>query len=337
MTYAGAEGGTEEQMAKALHFTMDKKKIHAAFASLEKGIRPEKGTKGYTLSVANSLWVQKDYRLLEGFLSVIRKNYDAGVNQVDFRTSSEAVRKEINVWVEEHTNNKIKDLIQRGTVDPLTRLVLVNAIYFKGIWASQFEKRLTLSEPFKVAPGKTLDVPMMTKKESFGYMENQLLQALELPYVGNELTMVVLLPKKTDGLAELENSLNPQTLDQWLALLRSREVQVYLPKYAMRSQFQLAETLSSMGMPDAFTPDKADFSGMDGTRLLFISAVIHKAFVEVNEEGTEAAAATGVAMRLTASFGPSPVFRADHPFVFLIRDTRSGSILFLGRVVDPAK
>ncbi len=175
----------------------------------------------------------------------------------------------------------------------------------------------------------------MSQKERFSYMGNDLLQALALPYEGKDLSMVVLLPKKIDGLAVLENAFTLDTLDQWLGLLREQEIMVFLPKYTMTSQFQLADILSSMGMPDAFIPNKADFSGMDSTRNLCRSAVIHKAFVEVNEEGTEAAAATGVVMRLTAVLEPPPVFRADHPFIFMIRDNRSGSILFMGRVVNP--
>ena len=335
MTYAGARGETESQMAKTLHFTLGQEKLHAAFSELAKAFKAEHDTQGYQLNVANSLWVQKDYRLLEEFLEVTKKNYEAAINQVDFHTAHEAARKTINVWVEQKTNAKIQDLIQPGILDDMTRLVLVNAIYFKGQWAAKFKESLTRKEPFTVSPGTTAKVQMMNQKERFNYMENDLLQVLSLPYQGKDLTMVVLLPKKIDGLAELEHTLTLDTLNQWLGLLREQEIMVFLPKYTMTSQFQLADTLGSMGMPDAFAPNKADFSGMDGTRSLCISAVIHKAFVDVNEEGTEAAAATGVAMRLTAVLEPPPVFRADHPFIFLIRDNRTGSILFMGRLAHP--
>jgi len=336
MTYAGARGNTEKQMAEVFHFTLDQKVLHPAFAHLEAQLNAFQEKEGIELSVANALWAQKDHIFLREFLDLTKKNYGAVLNFLDFKRAYEAARLKINAWVEEKTRNKIKDLIKPGVLNSLTRLVLTNAIYFKGNWESQFKKSKTEEAPFWLAPDKSIEVPTMTQKQKFRYMENDSLQMLELPYAGNELSMIVLLPKKVDGLLHLEAALTVKNLTTWMDLLREREIMVFLPKFKMASQFNLGHTLASMGMPDAFDPS-ADFSGMDGTKMLYISAVIHKAFVDVNEEGTEAAAATAVAMKLLSMPAPPPVFRADHPFVFLIRHNPSESILFLGRVVNPTK
>ena len=219
----------------------------------------------------------------------------------------------------------------------MTRLVLANAIYFKGKWEKQFDENATTRADFRVSPGETVRVPMMSRKGDFNYTENGRLQVLELPYQGNELSMVVLLPGKVDGISRMEASLNPKSLDALLGSLETRKVTVYFPRFKTTSSFNLKDTLESMGMPDAFDPARADFSGIDGHKSLFLSAAIHKAFVEVNEEGTEAAAATGMIV-VTTSVPLEPlVFRADHPFLFLIRHNPSGSILFLGRVFDPSQ
>jgi serpin B len=229
--------------------------------------------------------------------------------------------------------------------------VLVNAIYFKGKWARQFETNLTENEPFYVSSGKAVtgptyafnyaeSAPLMRQTGDFGYAELPDLQVLELPYAGDDLSMIVLLPREVDGLGNLEAGLTAENLTAWTASLKSQKVNVLLPKFKMTAEFSLKDTLMALGMSDAFNFDRADFSGMDGRKDLFVEAVIHKAFVEVNEEGTEAAAATAVLMDFAAVVQhpqPIPVFRADHPFLFLIRDNRSGSILFLGRVMDPTK
>jgi serpin B len=218
----------------------------------------------------------------------------------------------------------------------LTRLVLTNAIYFKGNWASQFKKDRTKNAPFTLSGGERVDVPMMNQTAEFNYMETEDFQGLELPYVDDELSMIIFLPKESDGLNKLEKTLTLENLSNWLIRLRKRKVIVSVPKFKMTSQFRLAEVLKSMGMTDAFVPDVADFSGMNGKKDLYIFAVIHKAYVDVNEEGTEAAAATGVVVGITSVMpGRIPVFRADHPFLFLIRDNHSGSILFIGRVMNP--
>jgi serpin B len=255
---------------------------------------------------------------------------------VDFVTETEKTRQKINRWVEDKTNDKIKNLIPEGALNAMTRLVLTNAIYFKGDWASQFDKDDTEDADFFVSPEKTVTASLMYQKEEFKYAENELLQILQLPYKGDDLSMLVLLPKEKIGLADLEKELTADKLTEWQKRMYEQEIEVYLPKFKMTSQFSLSETLKKMGMSDAFDPGKADFSGMTGNKDLFISAVLHKAFVEVNEKGTEAAAATGVMMQLSMALD-EPVFRADHPFIFMIQDNKTGSILFVGRVMDPTK
>lgn len=349
MTYAGARGETESQMAKVLHFptianpvaeppatpAANRRQFASVFGKIVEDLNAggEKG--GYELRVANALWGQKQYGFLEEFLELIKSNYDGRLNEVDFVGAAEVARKTINAWVEKKTNDKIKNLIPKGVLDSMTRLVLTNAIYFKGNWARQFKEEMTEDVPFTLTDGEKIDAAMMNQTAEFGYAETDTFQGLELPYVDNELSMIILLPKKSDGLSDLEKALAPKNLSEWLAKLRKRKVIVSVPRFKMTSKFSLASVLKSMGMTNAFSA-KADFSGMNGRRDLFISAVIHKAFVDVNEEGTEAAAATAVTMRLT-SIAPTqmPVFRADHPFLFLIRDNQSGSILFIGRIMNP--
>jgi len=349
MVHAGARNETESQMAGVLHFPVsvnrrtdstskslpDRQQFASLFGNIIKDLnnRGQKG--GYTLTVANALWGQKDYGFLQEFLKLIETSYDGRLNEVDFIRASETARNTINSWVEKKTDDKIKNLISEGVLDSMTRLVLTNAIYFKGNWAKQFKENRTKDASFTLADSQKIDVATMNQKAKFGYMETDTFQALELPYVDEELSMVILLPKEFDALDEFEKTLTPDNLKQWLNKIHKREVVVFVPKFKMTSQFSLASVLKSMGMKDAFSSD-ADFSGINGKRDLFISAVIHKAYVEVNEEGTEAAAATGVVMKLT-SIGPAPipVFRADHPFLFLIRDNLSGGILFIGRVANP--
>jgi len=352
MTYAGARGETELQMAKVLHFSLPGEKLHPTFGAVlrDLNVRGKKGS--YELTIANALWGQKGYGFLKEFLELVRTEYSSRFGEVDFAGAAEAARETINAWVEKETRDKIKELVKPGVLNELTRLVLTNAIYFKGNWARQFEKKDTKEAPFTLlnAPqgvpngSKKIDVPMMNKTAEFNYMETEDFQCLELPYVDNELSMIIILPKEIEGLARFEKTLKIEDLSRWLTRLGRREVIVSVPKFEITSQFGLADVLKSMGMKDAFEPPfllsqesrGADFSGINGKRDLFISAVIHKAYVNVNEEGTEAAAATGVVVGLT-SVGPRErvIFRADHPYLFLIRDNRSGSILFIGRVMNP--
>ncbi|WP_063816446.1 serpin family protein [Pedosphaera parvula] len=336
MTYAGARGETELQMAKALHFTTNQAQLHAGFATLQKQLNEAEKQQGIKLNVANALWAQQGHPFLPAFLQIAQQNYDARVNQVDFRTQSESARKEINDWVSKKTNGKIEEIIPSGALDAMTKLVLVNAIYFKGQWATQFNKSRTAPADFSISSSQKVQAQLMNLKSRFKFADRGNFQLLEMPYKGNELSMVVLLPKEVEGTQKLESMLHPKELSDWLSQAASPEVNVFLPKFKINAGFELGQPLAAMGMTDAFTA-KADFSGMDGTRDLFISSVIHKAFVEVNEEGTEAAAATGITMSRTAAVHAPPTFRADHPFLFLIRDMKSGSILFMGRVTDPTK
>ncbi|UCC23726.1 MAG: serpin family protein [Planctomycetota bacterium] len=347
MTYAGARGRTETQMADVLHFpttvntklpsgsTHDQKRFHSAFGTIVKALNA-RGKKGaYELTVANALWGQKRYGFLREFLELVETSYGGKLNEVDFIRTTETARQMINAWVEKKTRGKIRDLIAKGVLNTLTRLVLTNAVYFKGNWAKRFEADSTRDGPFTLLDGKKINVPMMNQTGEFKYMETEDFQGLELAYVDEELSMIILLPKKFDGLTDFGKTITGENLSNWTAELREQEVIVSIPKFKMTSQFALAEVLKSMGMTDAFSAD-ADFSGMNGKRDLFISAVIHKAYVDVNEEGTEAAGATAVVVGVTAVRPePTPVFRADHPFVFFIRDNQSGSILFIGRVMNP--
>jgi serpin B len=361
MTYAGARGRTAEQMTETLKFPFEEDLMHderspngprplmvvrlpwetrrlaAAFGAMEKGLKAEPKESGYQLSVANALWGQKDYKFLQSFLDLNREYYGAGLEQVDFVRETEKARKTINKWVEKQTKDRIKDLIPRGAVDHLTVLVLTNAIYFKGDWAGKFKEENTEHTDFHITEDKTVKVPMMYQKGRFAYTEGEDAQTLVLPYKGDELSMLIVLPKKIGMLASVESELTSKNLKFELGRMREREVQVYLPKFKMTcGALELKHILKDMGMKDAFSLPPADFSSMTGVKDLFISKVLHKAFVEVNEEGTEAAAATAVVM---TRGGPrlAPVFRADRPFIFMIRDNRSGSILFMGRVVNPAE
>ena len=338
MTYAGARGETEKQMAQVLHFGKDKASVNRAFGELQRQLAEAEKQKGIQLNIASALWAQQGHPFLPAFLNTAQADYQTNLKQVDFKSSAEAARGEINHWVAQKTQEKIQDLLPSGSLNALTRLVLANAIYFKGVWAAPFEKAETRPQPFHLSATSQIEAPLMSQTDDVRYMETADFQAVELPYSGNVLSMVILLPRQIDGCGQLESKLAPALLSSSLAQMKKQKVDIFLPRFKAQSGFGLGGTLASMGMADAFG-SKADFSGMDGSRLLYISGVFHKAWVEVKEEGTEAAAATVVTMRPSAIMKPlpRPVFRADHPFIFLIRDTRSGSVLFLGRLADPGK
>lgn len=338
MTYAGARGETAQEMAQVLHFPERPEKLSDAFATLRKTLEPRGEHPGYQLSVANRLWGQAGYHILPDFLAVTRDSYHAELALVDFVNDAERARETINQWVEAQTRDKIKDLLPRGTLTPLTRLVLTNAIYFKGDWTHPFHKEATRDEDFHVSGGKTSRVPMMHQKHDYRFGARNGVKAIDLPYgTQRELSAVVILPDAIDGLPALEKQLELKSLTQWLGTLRPQKVDLSLPRFKLTSQFSLNQALQEMGMALAFDRDDADFSGISSEDKLHISAVVHKAFVDLNEQGTEAAAATGVVMATRAAMLPTQpvVFRADHPFLFLIVDNRTKSILFMGRVVDP--
>ena len=293
MTYAGARGETAKQMARALHFDLASAKFHATFSELMKGFNTP--GKSYQLSVANALWGQVGTPFLPEFTGITQKFYDAGFKDVDYANHTEQARQTINHWVEEKTNHKIVDLIKPKVLNELTRLVLTNAIYFKGKWERQFKPEHTKPAPFYVSAQQKADVPTMYQSGKFKYAENDQLQILELPYTGGELAMDVLLPKPQSNITKLETSLKLADFKSVLAKLASEKVEVFLPRFKLEKELSLNESLKELGMKDAFDENAADFSGISKT-FLYITQVIHKSFVEVNEEGTEAAAATAVIM-----------------------------------------
>ena len=339
MTSAGARGNTLDEMQKVLHLP---EKPHAAFGELLKKINAA-GAKGkYELTTANAIWAQQGFPWRGEFTALVNKDYGAGFFPVDFAGKPEAARQRINAWVEKETKEKIKELIPQGVIDALTRMVLTNAIYFKGNWASQFKKANTKNQPFYLDGGKKAEVPLMHQDGTYGYGEmvygsGDRVQILSLPYVGKELSMIAVLPE-AGKLASLEAKLTAENLGKWTGPLREQKVNVYLPRFMleMDQPISLKAPLIAMGMKDAFDDMKADFFGMhSGKEQLLITEVLHKAFVDVNEEGTEAAAATGVVVGLRSAPAKPTVFRADRPFLFLIRDNATGSILFLGRYTGP--
>jgi serpin B len=346
MTYAGARGDTASEMEDTLQFTLPPERLHPAMGALLSNLNAAHD--GYQLRAADALWAEKDYTFLDAFLKLTNSDYGAGFNQVDFKGAHEAARLTINQWVEQKTENKIKDLIQPGMVDTNTRLVLTNAIYFKGDWQTPFDKVQTQDEDFHVSQAQSIKTPLMHRTGGFNYLNGGTFQALEIPYKSKELSMIVFLPNDVGGLPALERSLTAYNMRQWLGQLRPapQAVIVTLPKFKMTQQLELQDALAAMGMPKAFDQKMADFSGMASRKTmladgnLYISAVIHKAYVDVDEEGTEAAAATAVVLNRMSGAPvrhplPPIIFRADHPFMFLIRDNRSGSILFMGRVANP--
>jgi serpin B len=339
LTYEGARGSTADEIQSVFFFPNDSNQRRSGFGKLYSDIN--QGNSQFILKTANALWAEKTYPFLPDYINTARVYYQANATNLDFINQPDNSRITINTWVEDQTNNKIKDLISRGGINPLTRLVITNAVYFKGMWAKPFDKNETRDDIFNVTQGKTVPVRMMIKtdKESvFRYTETDILQVLEMPYATNskkQVSMIVLLPKN-NNLTSVEESITVEQLSELKNSSIRQRVNVIFPKFRFETRYGLPGTLISMGMPTAFT-DRADFSGMDGTRNLFIGDVIHQAFIEVNEEGTEAAAATGVTMQYTSIRNESsvPVFRADHPFIFIIQDSENGNILFLGRVTDP--
>ncbi|MFW6118298.1 MAG: serpin family protein, partial [Chloroflexota bacterium] len=332
MTYAGARGKTAQQMADTLHLLLEQGRLHPAFNWLDaelasRGEEAEgKDGEGFRLNVVNAIWGQKDYEFLSDFLDVLAENYGAGLRILDFINETEKSRLTINDWVSDQTEGRIEDLIPPGALDALTRLVLTNAIYFNAAWEYPFDEDVTADGPFYLLDGGQAIVPMMKQTESFGYTDGEGYQAVELLYDGNELSMVILLPEAGNFQA-FEEGLQAQQVDAIINDLQSTRITLTMPQFEFDSEFSLKDTLAGMGMPVAFSPDEADFSGMIGkleTERLFISGVVHKAFVAVDEAGTEAAAATAVIVKLLAAPGLPVEVTIDRPFIFLIRDIETG-------------
>ena len=337
MAYEGARGSTAEEMRTVLHFPADSQTRRAEFAALIDAING--ADSNCTLRTANSMWVQQDFRILDEYLNAIRNYYRSNVTSVDYVGAAEQARLTINSWVENQTNGKIKDLIPAGALDSLTRVVLTNAIYFKGDWVQQFNESATSDAKFH-APSQDVSVKLMKRVDGearFKYASTSDVQALEMPYTGGRTSMLVLLPAASDT-AALEKSLTAEKIAGWRGSLKEQQVKLYFPKFKLECKYSLKDTLEKMGMPTAFS-GAADFSGVDGKQDLYISQVLHKSYVDVNEKGTEAAAATAVILEgkgIGTVEPPIPVFKADHPFIFLIIDNQSGAVLFLGKLADPS-
>ncbi len=334
MTYEGAEGQTADEIKSVFHFPEDNI-LRPNFAAIYNDINKENGD--YELKTGNALWVQKDYSFLQEYISRVENYYGGKAAILDFKKETEKSRQTINSFIEEQTNDKIKDLIPKGYLDEMTRLVLTNAIYFKGIWEWEFDKDDTRDGIFRITPDNTVETSMMhmnPEEAKFNYAETEDLQILELPYKGDKISMLILLP--TENLDVIESSLTTEKLNGYKSQMKETKLDsISLPKFEFDTKYFMKDTLISLGMPTAFS-ENADFSGMTGKKDLFISHVIHQAYVGVDEEGTEAAAATAVVMTMSAVL-QRKVFNADHPFIFLIQEKDTGNILFFGRVVDPTK
>jgi serpin B len=338
MAHEGAKGKTAKEMQQMMHFPENDSQRELSFASAYDKFNEKEA--GYMLSTANALWVEKEYPLLNNFASTIERYYHGTAKNVDFKGAPEETRLIINFWVEEKTNNKIKGLISQGSISPQAKLVITNAVYFNGKWVKSFDKNATRKKDFRTGDGRIIETLMMSsvgRESRFYYTETGDIQILELPYEGKRISMIILLPKG-DNISSLEKSLSLGRLAEWRKGLEEDRVDVYIPKFTLATKYySMAKNFEDLGMQTAFTPG-ADFSGINGKNDLFIDEVIHQAFVDVNEQGTEAAGATSIGMKTSAMGAPrTPVFYADHPFVFLIQDIETGNILFMGMVSDPSK
>jgi serpin B len=336
MTYAGANGKTETEMGSALEFSANNTSFHQNFGMATESIN-NIGAKGeIQLNVANSLWLADGYKFTDEFLRTNKTFYKTEMTNLNF-AESEKARKTINDWVAEKTKDKIKDLIPEGILDALTKLVLTNAVYFKAEWAEQFKKGNTEKADFTTNKNERVEAELMGLKHYYEYYEDDKVQFIEMPYKGNDASMFVLLPKKKNGLSEIEKDLTWDDILKYSSSMKRKEVLVHFPKFKMSLSYELRDLMRKLGMKDAFSKS-ADFSKMNGNKDLYISAIIHKTFIAVDEAGTEAAAATAVVMRMK-SMPPQEkhaIFRADHPFFYFIKEKSTGTVLFAGRVVDPS-
>ncbi|NTV22866.1 MAG: serpin family protein [Nanoarchaeota archaeon] len=332
IAYEGAAGTTASEMAEVFKFPADDTR-RPGFAALYNSLNRK--NEEYMLSTANALWAQENYGFLPEYLEISKNYYGGNVKNLNFG-EPEPARLEINKWVEENTNQKIKDLLPAGSIDSMTRLVITNAIHFKGSWVTPFIKDKTADRDFFIAKDNKVTAKMMSvgKAKEFKYMKEKGYQAIELPYKGEKVSMLILLPE-LGTIEEFEDSLDEGVLESVDSKLQSQKVSVMVPKFKFNTKYFMSQDLQQMGMKQAFTSG-ADFSGMTGTKDLYISFVIHQAFIDVYEEGTEAAAATGTGIG-TTSMPIQEYFIADHPFIFMITDEETGLILFLGRLSNPCK
>lgn len=337
MTYAGASSRTAEQMRKVLYFG-EGESFHEGYKKIIRGLKYEDECK---LQLANGLWAQKDYVFHKSYLDRIRSSYNPELKNVDFEkeTERENARLDINQWVEKKTEDKIKNLLNPADLSPDTKLVLVNAIYFYGAWSQPFMKHLSDEKSFYLSGKEKVTFPFMNGKSGYKYYEDEAIKALELPYNRNQASLIILLPRGIDDINKLEEKFDYQYYNDVTSAMMYQEVSVSIPKFKLEAKVNLEEKLSDMGMPDAFKPFISDFSAMSPAADLYISKVIHQAFINLDEAGTEAAAATAVVMVKVTSAKPVDIvkeFRADHPFLFVIRDNSTGSILFMGKMMNPA-
>jgi serpin B len=343
MTYGGARGGTAEEMAATLRFGLAQERLHPAFHRLanelarrSEGQRPGEEGDRFELTVANALWPQQDFLFLDAFMAQMRDFYGAEPRALDYVNDADGATDTINGWVAERTNDRIPQLIPRGLLTPETRLVLTNAIYFNASWATPFPEESTIDGTFH-APDGEVTVPLMRGRRTAGSWLGEGLTIVDVPYLGEQTSLLIVMPE-AGGMAELERSLSRERLGGWVAGLRHGEVDLTMPRFESGSQVELSEVLSAMGMPGAFLDAYADFSGMTGRRDLRIDKVIHEANITLDETGTEAAAATAVVMVRITSAGPDPEpvrIVIDRPFVYLVRDRVTGSVLFMGRMLQP--
>jgi serpin B len=331
MTYAGARGETERQMVEALHLPAQDQ-VHPAFNALDQALAARGAQEGVALDFANALWPQRGYPFLDSFLDLLAENYGAGLRALDFG-QSEASRQQINGWASDETEERIQELLPEGAVDGETVLVLTNAVYFDAAWLNPFREEATYKGGFKLLEGRQVGVPMMSQTTNLSYAQLDGVQAVELPYAGQELSMVVLVPD-AGTFESYASSLTVDDVNAVLAALQPASVRLDLPKFSYDAGLALKQALTKLGITDAFTME-ADFSGMDGTQELYVDDVYHKAFIAVDEAGTEAAATSAVVMSRKGISRPHELI-VDRPFVYLIRDLETGAILFLGHVLDPS-
>jgi serpin B len=332
MTYEGARGDTADQMENVLGFEQNNEVSLCSFGRIYNLLNIDAE---YTLNTANALWTKKDYPFLEEYLGFIDNYYMGKAKDIDFTKPAEAAEI-INKWVEVNTGGKIEDMLSSGDINPGTVLILSNAIYFRGSWLTQFNKDDTVDRDFIKSTGEIIQAPTMVLTNSegtFNYTETEELQILELPYKGDDVSMVIILPKK-NNITIAKQQINKENMSTWMGSMRPKNLDIYLPKFKFKTEYNLKNILIDMGLDIAFSSN-ADFSGMNGYGGLFIEKVLHKGFIEVNEEGSEAAAATTVHMLETAIPEPPKVFNADHPFIFLIRHKETGTILFMGTMENP--
>jgi serpin B len=333
MTYNGAEGKTKNEMSDVLNFNKDINALSENYSALNDHITGL-SSKKIQLNIANAIWGQQDYGFRKAFLELNKKYYGAGIKQVNFKKEHKEIRNQINKWVEDKTNQKIKNLIKPNVLDRMTRMVLVNAIYFNGKWENPFKKEDNFKDKFYIYSKCETQTEFMFQKLSLKYHEDDIAQVVEIPYSEKSLSMMVILPKEKYGMEQLEKYLDNELYENYNKSLSTYKVELSFPKFEVEDDYELNSPLKDMGMKSAFG-EGADFSGMTGSKDLFIDNVVHKTYVKVDEEGTEAAAATGIVMRKTSAIMETKEFKADHPFIFIIKENKNDTILFMGRIMNP--